>query len=556
MTPRAVSAFPPARAVLAALLLVFAAQAGWLIRAKSPSTDEVPFHLCNGYVDLLTRDFRMSPVQPPLIREWMGLPWLLIRPKLDLEKDSWKNADSAPFCTEFFYKDNRAIADRLLYSARAMVLLLGLALAVAVYLWARTLYGERAALASVALFTFSPMMLAHSALGTVDVGAAVFFFLSVFLLHRHFLGGGDGFPWAASVALGLALAAKFTAVLLLPVFLILLVSELGIWRGLARYSGVVFVAFMVTWSAYFFEFKPLLAGVPRVEEKEGYIAAIADKFTGMDPAAREKLIYAAHHVPMPLASWALGLAGTVRERRTPNGHFFLGHWREAGTDHTGKWYFYLFGFLVKSTLGFLVLLAARKAALFLMPRRDDLYQVLPAVFVIAASCFDTSWRGSRYLMPAIPFLCVWAGGVFRIFTSRTVLVPCAAALAAHVAASAAQFPYPQQYFNALVGGPSQGWRYLRDSDLDWGQELKTFAAWARRHQVTRVKTYLFGSRDEDFYGIPHVDVEEAEYRAPRRELYAISTFYLSHFDWTAAATPTDTVGHAIFIYDFRGKGAS
>ena len=543
--------------MLAALLILFAAQVAYLIRAKSPTTDEVPFHLVNGYVNMKTRDFRMSPVQPPLIREWMGLPWLSLPLKLNLTKESWANADSAHFCEEFFYKDNRPYADRLLYMARGMILVLALALALFVFFWARYLYGERSALASTALFTFSPMILAHSALGTVDVGATFFFFLAVYLLHRHFRQkDGYYFPWLAAGALGLALAAKFTATLLLPVFLVLLIMERGIFRAVFTYTGVLLVAFFVVWTAYFYETKPLLQGVPRVEEKVGYISAISDALTGGDEQTRLKLITAAHEMPIPLSSWVLGLAGSVRERRTPNGHFFLGHWREAGTEHTGKWYFYLFGFLVKSTLGFLVLVAVRKAAFFLTPRRDDLYQVLPVVIVFTAACFDTSWRGSRYLLPAIPFLCVWAGGVFRIFTDRAVLWLCGAALAAHMMASSLQFPYPQSYFNALVGGPSEGWRYLRDSDLDWGQELKNFAGWVKENDIPRIKTYLFGSRDEDFYGIPHVAVDPEELKSPRREIYAISTFYLAHFDWTETIRPTHKIGNAIFIYDFRGNVAS
>ena len=89
--------------------------------------------MVNGYVYLKTHDYRMSPANPPLIRQWMALPWLAIRPKLDLEKRSWKEADSVPFAREFFYKDNRAIADRLLFSSRFMVLLLGVLLGWVIY---------------------------------------------------------------------------------------------------------------------------------------------------------------------------------------------------------------------------------------------------------------------------------------------------------------------------------------------------------------------------------------------------------------------------------------
>jgi hypothetical protein len=79
----------------------------------------------------------MSPANPPLVREWMALPWLFIQPRLDLDKDSWREAESVPFSLDFFYKDNRQIADLLLYSARFMVLLLGVGLGILIFIWSK-----------------------------------------------------------------------------------------------------------------------------------------------------------------------------------------------------------------------------------------------------------------------------------------------------------------------------------------------------------------------------------------------------------------------------------
>jgi hypothetical protein len=99
-----------------------------LTRHTSPTTDEIPFHAVNGYAYLKTRDFRMNPSSPALVREWMALPWLAIGPKLDLSKPSWREAESQPFAEDFFWRDNRAVAGRLLFSSRLMILVLGTAL--------------------------------------------------------------------------------------------------------------------------------------------------------------------------------------------------------------------------------------------------------------------------------------------------------------------------------------------------------------------------------------------------------------------------------------------
>jgi hypothetical protein len=39
------------------------------------------------------------------------------------------------------------------------------------------------------------------------------------------------------------------------------------------------------------------------------------------------------------------------------------------------------------------------------------------------------------------------------------------------------------YFNELAGGPSGGWRYLVDSNLDWGQDLRALKQWMDDHGV-------------------------------------------------------------------------
>ena len=63
------------------------------------------FHTVNGYVNLKTQDFRMSPASPPLVREWMAWSWLFKNPSLDLGGRAWEEADSTAFGMKFFYDD-------------------------------------------------------------------------------------------------------------------------------------------------------------------------------------------------------------------------------------------------------------------------------------------------------------------------------------------------------------------------------------------------------------------------------------------------------------------
>jgi hypothetical protein len=47
------------------------------------------------------------------------------------------------------------------------------------------------------------------------------------------------------------------------------------------------------------------------------------------------------------------------------------------------------------------------------------------------------------------------------------------------------------FFNELAGGPSNGWRFLADSNTDWGQALKTLAAYQKEYHTGPVKLSLF-----------------------------------------------------------------
>jgi hypothetical protein len=78
----------------------------------------------------------------------------------------------------------------------------------------------------------------------------------------------------------------------------------------------------------------------------------------------------------------------------------------------------------------------------------------------------------RYLLPAFPFLFVFAG---RVAAWRPAARPAQAVVIGLLAAwtalsSLAAHPRYIPYFNELIGGPRNGYRWLADSDLDWGQD--------------------------------------------------------------------------------------
>jgi hypothetical protein len=67
------------------------------------------------------------------------------------------------------------------------------------------------------------------------------------------------------------------------------------------------------------------------------------------------------------------------------------------------------------------------------------------------------------------------------------------------AESIAAFPYYLSYFNEYGGGIWNGYRYITDSNLDWGQDLKRLAQFADARGIRHIHVDYFGGADPAFY---------------------------------------------------------
>jgi hypothetical protein len=111
------------------------------------------------------------------------------------------------------------------------------------------------------------------------------------------------------------------------------------------------------------------------------------------------------------------------------------------------------------------------------------------------------------------------------------------------------------YFNQLVGGPANGYKYLSGPDLDWGQDLKHLATYLRRRGIARIKLAYFGPDDPRMYGISYELLRPGE---PATGDIAVSATLLNScgeaFAWLRRYEPVATIGYSIFVYRI-GAGA-
>ncbi|GIW97125.1 MAG: hypothetical protein KatS3mg111_0458 [Pirellulaceae bacterium] len=106
----------------------------------------------------------------------------------------------------------------------------------------------------------------------------------------------------------------------------------------------------------------------------------------------------------------------------------------------------------------------------------------------------------RYVLPSLPALYITAGVWAARWWRQTWFGRWAvgAMVLMYVLSSASVLPRSYAFFNYAVGGPSQGWRWLDNSNLDWGQDILTVMKWIESNPDKRPVYYLYSIPSIDF----------------------------------------------------------
>jgi hypothetical protein len=231
----------------------------------------------------------------------------------------------------------------------------------------------------------------------------------------------------------------------------------------------------------------------------------------------------------------------------------------------GWWYFFPVAIALKSTpaellmIGLVVFLACRPGTWRDPARR--LWLVSIAVLLGAGMCSSLN-IGHRYMLPIYPLVALivadWlgekaAGRPSRAIASGMLLLAWQAVSIAGIA------PHYLAYFNTLRGGPSQGYHYLVDSSLDWGQDLPGLRRELEARNYHRVALCYFGTANALAYNLRSADwLERDDSVAMDCDWLAISatalqgayggdTDLLDRF----RDLPSVQVGYSIFLYDLK-----
>ena len=156
---------------------------------------------------------------------------------------------------------------------------------------------------------------------------------------------------------------------------------------------------------------------------------------------------------------------------------------------------------------------------------EFLHLLLPAAWLLGLFSFVIGLNvGLRYVLPIYPFLFTAAGVIGQAIEGRRRWQRAVAALLfGSLWSTLLIAPRFLSYFNAFVGGPSNGYKYLSDSNVDWGQDLRDLRNTMATLKIERVYLAYFGLADPSLYGIQWVPLDKKR----QRGIVAISVHYLN-----------------------------
>lgn len=491
-----------ARLVAAGLLLVMALNLVSVIARKSITIDETLI-IPSGYYYLNSPTFFIEPDHPPLSKLLAGLPLVFLplkTPELG-DLSGVPSADQTIVASDRFWTMNRPHFESVFFWARVPMVILTLLLGALVFSFARHLFNVRAAMLAVALFSFEPTVLAHGRV-VKDIHVAFTYLLFFFALYLY--GSSPTLRRALwlGLACGLALSAKYSMVILVPVLLTSFCffqlrppSGTGRRQILMHFLVAVFSMLLILKAAFLFLNHPLIAAdiETLVRNDQAHSTLLLALLKPSSAFAPPYFVY--------------GVYRTFMHNELGHPAFLLGTY----SDH-GWWYYFPVAFALKTTIPFLLItLVSLGWATYGAIRREVRFLILlgPIGIYGLIAMFASINIGIRHLLPVFPFLFI-LGGAFldRLLCARRnhrlAVALTVVAIAACAAEAVRAYPNYIPYMNQFTAG-RPAWQYLSDSNVEWGDDAGAVAEYLKARGETGVRaSFLGGSLLLPLYGVEYV----------------------------------------------------
>lgn len=367
-------------------------------------------------------------------------------------------------------------------AGRYITIIFSLLLAFYVFKWTRELYGIIPGLFSLLLYMFSPNIIAHSQLVTLDLYTACMTTISSYYFWQFIKFSGWKRAVLTAIVLGLTQLTKFTCVFLYPIFTFIILGKYSgdLLRLIRAKNHKGFVKRLMP----FFKFALFFVWVSILIINIGFL--FNKTFTPLgEYKFKSDLFKSVQSNFMVLKNLQVPLPSPYVEG--PDWHIF--HEKSGGWQHgnlylfgelrrgTGFNGYYFYAFLFKEPIpiqifvlsSFVVYLLRYKKYNFL---EDEVFLLCPIIFfTIYFNFFFTMHIGIRNFIVVLPFFYIFCGSLLKDWAafSLKLKIPIVFLIIYLIISVLSYFPHYLSYFNELVRDRKNAYKILADSNIDWGQ---------------------------------------------------------------------------------------
>lgn len=579
-----------------------------LLNAKNDSAtfDEVA-HIPAGYSYITQHDMRLNPEHPPLLKDLIGIPLSFLNLNFDTNNQFWSGDGLNRIWDDGQWEAGKYLLygagnnpEQILFWARLPIILLSIVLGLFLFKWGKELTGTLGGLFVLMLYAFDPNILGHNHYVTTDIGIAAFLTFAFYYILKFVKNPSWKNILLAGLFLGLVNLTKFSSLMAYPILGLVilfypLVKKLSHSKEenskillrvktFFEYFGkgiiILTLSMMVVWAGYALNTYKM--------PKEVIDRQINFSFPTSDP---NKLSLYTNQVlttinssdlMRPMAEYSLGVAMVFKRVAGGNGTYFL-----QNVSSQASPIYFPFVFIIKETIPFIGLILfsitytfvqifksmrTKKAKVgFKKFLQASVVEYTLLAFIILYSFLSITGNlniGLRHLFPIIPFIYLlvtkkvfdfirtkhWATKqqLYIILIVISIWITTSAVLA---------YPGYVSYFNEAAGGSKNGFRYVTDSNTDWGQDLGRLKDYINRDpNIDKIRVDYFGGGNPEYYlGDKYISWWDSK-RPVEKGWYAISANALqtsiynkeknadNNYAWTEQYQPITMIENSILIY--------
>jgi Dolichyl-phosphate-mannose-protein mannosyltransferase len=519
------------------LILLFTAQCLWFVNTQSLSNDE-PLHIIAGLDAWRLHRFERWNDHPPIVFLIGTVPLLLNHGDIDIQPDA-KYAD-----------DIRPSPEAVAWAGRITNVIFGALFGLLLWFTARRLFSEGAANFALALYAFSPSLIANFSIACNDGVLALVAFGSALMLAHWRKKQTWNRTIALALVLGILLSTKFStpALFVLALGFVLILKPETIefhplnwnWR---QALAILAISFVTVWGVFFFHSTKV---------------TIKDNMVTTSSPNRTKPATGALHIPLnvtfyvPAGEYLEGMGRVANHLKLGHPSYLLGQIKKSGGWKSYfpivvalKWPPVVLGMFLT-----VLIMAALKRVKFY--RELLLLLTFPAFYFLMA-IFSKVDLGERHILLVYPFalLCIAALWQFAQ-KSRVVLYLFLGLLVVNAADTLRYAPDYLSYFTPFVN-PATSYKLVSDSNVDWGQGLLALRKYQQQHPDETIHLAYFGTMDPALYGIRYVPLEPNQ---PVSGTVVVSATHLTGqllddpngYHWTSKYPEAEVLNHSLHVF--------